>query len=146
MTFLISVVAQSTTIFLRCGVHCNTPSSTRLSTRYFASGREQSLLSVISLRRFVIYQLLSQITGFSASSGMAPFYRKRLGQTHAFPYYVFLEVIRILCSHHAFVQSPGSYAFIVGFVRSPRRRSSPRQGVLGPSLSRCSEGLEVGSR
>lgn len=49
MTFLISVVAQSTTIFLRCGVHCNTPSSTRLSTRYFASGREQSLLSVISL-------------------------------------------------------------------------------------------------
>src|SRR5947209_889535 len=77
MTFLISVVAQSTTIFLRCGVHCNTPSSTRLSTRYFASGREQSLLSVISLRRFVIYQLPSQITGFSASSGMAPFYMDR---------------------------------------------------------------------
>jgi hypothetical protein len=30
----------------------------------------------------------------------------------------FLEVIRILCSHHAFVQSSGSYAFIVPFVRS----------------------------
>ena len=37
---------------------------------------------------------------------------------------LFGEVIRVLCSHHAFVQS-GSYAFIVPFMRSPRRRSGP---------------------
>jgi hypothetical protein len=36
--------------------------------------------------------------------------------------------VRILCSHHAFVQSSGSFAFIVPFVRSSRRRSSPGQG------------------
>jgi hypothetical protein len=35
---------------------------------------------------------------------------------------------------------------IVPFVRSARRRSSPRQSVLGLSLSRRNEGLGVGSR
>jgi len=50
------------------------------------------------------------------------------------------------CPHHAFVQSSGSYVFIVPFVQSARRRSNPRQGVLGLSLSRRNEGLGVGSR
>jgi hypothetical protein len=47
-----------------------------------------------------------------------------------------------------FVQSSGSYAFIVAFVRLLHRRSSPRQDVLGLSLSRRNEGLGLaaGSR
>ena len=47
-----------------------------------------------------------------------------------------------------FVQSSGSYAFIVAFVRLLHRRSSPRQDVLGLYLSRRNEGLGLaaGSR
>ena len=87
---------------------------------------------------------LKKLTAFLSALKRYSFYRKRLEYTHAFPYYVFLEVIR--SSHHAFVQSSGSYAFIVPFMRSPRRRGSPKQGVLGLSLSRRNEGLGVSSR
>jgi len=48
---------------------------------------------------------------------------------------------QVLWSHHAFVQSSGSYAFIEPFVRSPRRRSSPGQGVSGISPSGRNKGI-----
>jgi len=44
-----------------------------------------------------------------------------------------------LCSHQALMHS------WCLFVRSPRRRSSPGQGILGLSPSRRNEGLGVGS-
>ena len=42
---------------------------------------------------------------------------------------MFSHCVFFFGSHQGFVQSSGSYAFIVPFVRSPRRRSSPGQGV-----------------
>jgi hypothetical protein len=45
-----------------------------------------------------------------------------------------------------FVRSSGSCTFIVPFMRSPRRRSSPGQGPPGISPSGRNEGVVGGSR
>jgi hypothetical protein len=58
----------------------------------------------------------------------------------------FLEVIRILCSHHAFCAVIRLLCIHRAFYAVTCRRSSPGQGVSGLSLSRRNEGLEVGSR
>jgi hypothetical protein len=51
----------------------------------------------------------------------------------------FYAITMPLCSHQALM-----YSWRL-FVRSPRRRSSPGQGILGLSPSKRNEGLGVGS-